>query len=62
MEQLINDLEKILTNDSVEKMAIMLEEKGMCLDYLDFPYTDGTYKTEAEKKRNIIEDFLREYL
>lgn len=60
MERLIDELMEILTDDCVERMAIRLEERGLCLDYLDQPYTDGTYKTEQEKKRNIIEDFLGE--
>lgn len=58
MDKKIDKLMETLTADNIDEMLIMLENAGYMMDYLDMPYTDGTYKTEQEKARNIVEAFM----
>lgn len=60
MEKIIAGALEVATEENIRDMARWMEDAGMCLDFLDDPYTDGTYKTEEEKHRNIVETYLSE--
>lgn len=61
-----NDFEELagmISEDDVVEMADWLEDEcGYIYDFLDMPYTDGTYKTEKEKCEYIIADYIKEWL
>lgn len=42
------------TQTEINEMLDKLENAGFIMDFLDDPYTDGTYKTQEEKNRDII--------
>ena len=47
-----------MKNVNTDDLLDIMENGGMIFDYLDMPYSDGTYKTEEQKRQNIIEDFM----
>ena len=47
-----------MENVNTDDLLNIMENGGMIFDYLDMPYSDGTYKTEDQKRQNIIEDFM----
>lgn len=47
-----------MKNVNTDDLLNIMENGGMIFDYLDMPYSDGTYKTEDQKRQNIIEDFM----
>lgn len=62
MDKEIKRVLEVVSEGDVDIMLGMMEDCGMIFDYLDMPYTDGTYKTEEDKKQNIVEDFMNEVL
>jgi hypothetical protein len=53
-------MRKIMTEEKIRYMERYMENVGMCLDFLDMPYADGSYKTEEEKNRDIYYAFMSE--
>lgn len=51
---------KVFTNEEVCAMEEFMEACGLNLDYVDAPYTDGTFKTAEEKNQCIVEAFMSE--
>lgn len=62
MEKIIRNLVETMTDEEVREMEQYMEEVGLNLDFLDMPYTNGTYKTEQEKRQNIIEMYINEVM
>ena len=57
----------LFDEEEIKEMRAWLEEDddegyGYCYDFLDMPYTDGTYKTEQEKNEYIVMDYVKEWL
>lgn len=38
-----------MKNVNTDDLLNIMENGGMIFDYLDMPYSDGTYKTEEQK-------------
>ena len=51
-----------MKNVNTDDLLNIMENGGMIFDYLDMPYSDGTYKTEDQKRQNIIEDFMNSWM